>query len=400
MSNIRDNFKILDNNNIIYLDSAASSLVLDSVVQETINYYNTNGCNVHRGIYSLSYNATIKYESARERVAKYMNCEPKEVVFTSGTSAGLNLIAMSFGKSILHEGDEVLTTLYEHHSSHMPWFNLCRELNAKLKYLPVSNDLRITTKDVVDSFTEKTKVLVITGMSNVLGYNVCLEEIIKEAHKKNIIVVVDGAQHFTHQRVDVKKLDCDFYCWSAHKTFGPSGVGIMYGKYNLLDKMQPIFFGGDMAHNVSKDMQSYKDAPYKFETGTPNVAGVLALHPMLEFLEQNNLDDYKKHIFDLTSFVCDKLNKEEHITIYNPYSDGGLVTFNIEGVHPHDVASFLDTKNICIRAGHHCAMLIHNELNVEATLRASFQIYNTLSEAHEFVEAVLEARDFFMEVLN
>ncbi len=396
INKLRDEFPVLkDNPNLHYLDNAASSLKPKCVINKLDYYYNKLGVNVHRGVYNLSYEATDMYEEAREKIAKFLNCKFEEVVFTRGASSALNLVALSYGMKYVNEGDEVITSQLEHHSSHMPWFNVCKQKKATLKYVELDSEGRITVENFKKALTDKTKVVALTYVSNVMGYITPIKEIIKICHERGIVVSVDGAQAVPHMNIDVKDLDCDFLSFSGHKMCSATGIGVLYGKLNLLDSMDPVEFGGDMADEVDLDSQTYKATPYKFETGTPIIAGAIALGESCDFLKRVGLDEIAKRENYLASIARKKLMELEDVEVYNPTAETGVVAFNIKGVHPHDAASVYDKNGVCIRAGHHCAQLITKWLNQISTTRASFYFYNTEKDVEALVESVKEARDFF-----
>lgn len=380
---------------LCYLDSAASSLKPKRVIDKMDYYYNNLSCNVHRGVYQMSFEATDLYENARNIVAKFINADFEEVVFARGASSALNLVALSYGMANINEEDEVITSELEHHSSHMPWFNVCKVKGAKLKYIPLTDEGRITVENFLSVLTDKTKVVALTYVSNVMGYITPIKEIIKICHERGIIVSVDAAQAVPHMKIDVKELDCDFLSFSGHKMLGPSGIGVLYGKKSLLDKMEPIEFGGDMADLVDKESQTYKDAPYKFEVGTPLIAEAIGLGEACLYLEEIGLDEISSYENMLARKAIELLSEIEDIEIYNKNTDTGVIAFNIKGVHPHDAASIYDKNNVCIRAGHHCAQLITNFLGQISTTRASFYLYNTLDDVYKFVDSVKEACEFF-----
>lgn len=393
---IRKNFPVLnDNPNLSYLDSAASSLKPKCVIDKIDYYYNKLGVNVHRGVYNLSYEATDLYEEARNNIAKFINAKFEEIVFTRGASASLNLVAMSYGMKFINEGDEIITSELEHHSSHMPWFNVAKVKKATVKYIPLNKEGRITVEGFKSVLTDKTKVVALTYVSNVMGYITPIEEIIKICHERGIIVSVDGAQAVPHMKIDVKKLDCDFLSFSGHKMCGPTGIGVLYGKKELLEQMDPIEFGGDMADVVTKDSQTYKDVPYKFETGTPIIAAAIGLGEAVKFLDSIGLDEIASYENLLASEARRRLSMLDGVEVYNMTAETGVVAFNIKGVHPHDAASVYDKNGVCIRAGHHCAQLITSWLNQISTTRASFYFYNTMEDVDNLVKSVEEARDFF-----
>ena len=396
INKIRQEFQIFRNEpNLAYLDNAAMALKPDRVIKAVDDYYLNYGVNVHRGVYRLSYMATDKYEEARQTIADFIGAKFEEVVFTRGASSALNLVALSYGMANINEGDEVITTELEHHSSHMPWFNVCKLKNAKLKYIPLNDEGRITVENFKKVLSNKTKVVAINYVSNVMGYITPIREIIKLAHEVGAIVTLDGAQAVPHMKVDVKELDCDFLSFSGHKLCGPTGIGVLYGKYDLLDKMDPIEFGGDMADTVKLDSQTYKVPPYKFETGTPNVAGAIGLAEACKYINEIGFDFIVKREKELRDKAIKRLEEIDDIIIYNKNAETGIISFNINGVHPHDAASVFDNNNVCIRAGHHCAQLITSWLNTIGTVRASFYFYNRDEDIDLFINAVKDAKDFF-----
>ena len=399
VNSVRKHFPVINNNpKLSYLDSAASSLKPQEVIDSITNYYETLGVNVHRGVYDLSYKATDLYEGARAKIAKFLNASrEEEIVFTRGASASLNLVAQSYGMKFINEGDEVITSELEHHSSHMPWFNVCKIKKATLKYVPLNEEGRITVENFMKVLTPKTKLVALTYVSNVMGYITPIKEIIKICHERGIIVSVDGAQAVPHMKIDVKDLDCDFLSFSGHKMCGPTGIGVLYGKYNLLDSMDPVEFGGDMADEVYKDSQTYKAVPHKFETGTPIIAGVIGLGRAVEFLDNIGLDKVAEHENMLATECKKRLMELEDVEVYNKTAETGVVAFNIKGVHPHDAATIYDKNGVCIRAGHHCAQLITRWLGQISTTRASFYMYNTMDDVINLVNSVKEARDFFKQ---
>lgn len=396
VNKIRTEFKVYDNRaDLVYLDSAASSLKPDYVNKKVYEFNSNNGVNVHRGVYALSYEATDMYEEARSKVADFINAPFESIVFTRGASAALNLVAQSYGDANIGEGDEIITSLLEHHSSHMPWFDIARKKGAIIKYIPLDEDNKITVDNFKTVLSNKTKVVAITYVSNTMGHVTPVKEIIKLAHEVGAIVSVDAAQAVPHMKVDVKALDCDFLSFSGHKMCAPFGVGVLYGKKQLLARMNPIEFGGDMADTVTKNSQTYKDAPYKFETGTPMISEVIGLGYACDFLNSIGLEKIERHEQMLAKEAKRRLKEIKGVTIYNEKATTGVIAFNINGVHPHDAASVFDKNNVCIRAGHHCAQLVTNYLDVLGTLRASFYMYNTLDDIEVFIKSVKEAVEFF-----
>ncbi len=396
VAKLRKDFPVLmENPGLAYLDNAASTLKPTCVIQTVDEYYSKLGVNVHRGVYKLSYLATDAYEEARSKVANFLNAAFDEIVFTRGASSALNLVALSYGLNHLKPGDEVITTELEHHSSSMPWLNVCQKTGATLKYVPLDKEGRITVEAFQSVLTEKTKVVAITYVSNVMGYITPIEEIIALAHQKGAIVSLDAAQAAPHMKIDVKALDCDFLSFSGHKMCGPTGIGVLYGKIHLLETMPPVEFGGDMADDVNCFDMTFKDAPYRFETGTPIIAEAIGLGRAVEYISSIGLDEIGKYEYFLKQKAVERLKEIPNIIIYNETAETGIISFNIKGVHPHDAASVFDNNDVCIRAGHHCAQLITKWLKSVGTIRASFYFYNTLDDVEKFVNSVKEAEKFF-----
>lgn len=379
---------------ITYLDSGASSLKPIQVLDAMDTYYKDYGVNVHRGVYGLSYQATDKYEESRQIVADFINAKFEEVVFTRGASSALNLVASSYGLANIEEGDEIIVTELEHHSSVLPWQNVAKIKKAKLVYVPLDKEGRITFENFKSVVTSKSKFVAITHISNVMGYITPLKEIIEYAHEHGMKVSVDAAQSVPHMKVDVKDLDADFLSFSGHKMCGPTGVGVLYGKKDLLNNMDPVEFGGDMNDHVDLHSASFKDTPYRFETGTMPIAEVIGLAEACKYLDSIEFD-ILQHEKELKDYAIEKLKDIEGVTVYNPTAETGIIAFNIDGVHPHDAASVFDQNGVCLRAGHHCAQLITKWLGQHATLRATFYIYNTKEDVDKFIESVIESRDFF-----
>lgn len=396
--NIKKDFPVLNNNpDLVYLDTGATALKPKCVIDKINEYYDKYGVNVNRGVYELSYEATTEYEETRTLTAKFLNAREKEIVFTKGASNGLNMVALGFGMDYIQEGDEIITTELEHHSNVLPWMNVAKKKNATLKYIELDSTGRITVEAFKKTITEKSKVLAITYVSNVMGYITPIKEIIKIAHEHNIIVVVDAAQAVPHMKVDVQDLDCDFLAFSAHKMFGPTGFGILFGKYKYLKKMSPIEYGGDMVDVVEKYEATTKDAPYKFETGTPPIAEAIAFKEAIKYIESIGYDRIHEHEQILLNYAREKLSKVEGITIYNPTAETAIITFNINKAHPHDAATIFDEYHVALRAGHHCAQLITKWLDCVATLRACIYVYNDYHDIDVFVEAVKAAVKYFEE---
>lgn len=396
--NWRKDFPILEDKTLVYLDTAASSLRPRQVIDKMSDYYKKYGVNVHRGVYNLSFVATSEYEESRQKVADFINANFNEIVFTRGASSALNLVASSYGLNNLTSEDEILVSELEHHSQVLPWQNVSNITKAKLVYIPLNEEGRITIENFKSVLSDKTKVVAINYVSNVMGYISPIKEIIELAHEKGAVVTVDAAQAAPHMTIDVKDLDADFLSFSGHKMLGPTGIGVLYGKFDLLQAMPPIEFGGDMNDNVNKFDASWKDSPYKFETGTPPIAEAIGLKEAINYLETVGLDNIKQYEKELKDYAVEQLKQIDDIVIYNETSETGIISFNIDGVHPHDAITYFDGDNICMRAGHHCAQLVIKWLEVVATLRATFYLYNTKEDVDKFVESCKLARDFFKGV--
>ena len=396
IKSIREAFPIYQKQpKLTYLDSAASSLKVKSVIESVDYYYLSLGVNVHRGAYDLAYEATELYEKAREKVAHFIGAKVEEVIFTRGTTSSLNMIAHAY-RDILKPGDEIITSELEHHSSLLPWQITAKKTGATLTYIPLSKEGRITVDGFKEVLSDRTKVVAITHVSNVMGYLTPIEEITKLAHDKQAIVILDAAQSVPHMMVDVKTLDVDYLAFSGHKMFGPSGVGVLYGKEDLLNQLEPFEYGGEMADQVFKEDATWKNAPLRFEAGTPVISGAIGLGAAIDYIESIGLEVIKTHTHQLHQYTLEKLKKVEGITIYNPSADNPVIAFNIEGVHPHDVATMLDQYHVNVRAGHHCAQLVTKFLGVNSTLRASFHIYNDLNDCDALISSLIAAKDFFL----
>jgi cysteine desulfurase / selenocysteine lyase len=403
---IRKHFPILDQevngHPLVYLDSAATSQKPISVIEAINDYYRGYNSNVHRGVHTLGTRATDGYEGAREKVRKFINAaSTQEVIFTRGTTTAINTVASSYGRANLSEGDEIVITHMEHHSNIIPWQQLAKETGAVLKYIPLQEDGTITLEDVRETVTSQTKIVSIMMVSNVLGTMNPIKEITKIAHDHDAVMVVDGAQAAPHMKIDVQDLDCDFFAFSGHKMVGPTGIGVLYGKKKHLNKMEPVEFGGEMIDFVGLQESTWKELPWKFEGGTPIIAGAIGLGAAIDFLEDIGLDNIEAYEHKLAAYALDKMNQVEGMTIFGPKDPGqraGLVTFNIDDVHPHDVATVLDAEGIAVRAGHHCAQPLMKWLNVSATARASFYLYNTEEDIDKLVAGLVKTKEFFSDV--
>ena len=395
---VKKDFPVLVNNpNLSYLDTGATALKPYQVIEKLNEYYTKYGVNVNRGVYKLSYQATLEYEETRTLTAKFLNAREKEIVFTKGASNALNMVALGFGMNYINEGDEIISSELEHHSSVLPWVNVAKKKNATIKYIPLDSTGRITLQGFLQVLSEKTKVIALTYVSNVMGYITPIKEIIKIAHERGIIVVVDAAQAVPHMKIDVKELDCDFLAFSAHKMMGPTGFGILYGKYKYLKQMEPIEYGGDMIDTVEKYENEAKDAPFKFEAGTPPIAEAIAFKEAIKYIERVGYENIQAHEQELLKYAKEKLKDIKGIKIYNPDTETGIISFNVEKAHPHDVATIFDEHEVCLRAGHHCAQLITKWLECIGTLRACIYIYNDYQDIDKFVEAIKVAVKYFEE---
>jgi len=401
VSAIREQFPILhqhiNEHPLVYLDSAASSQKPRSVIDAIKHYYELDNANVHRGVHTLGSRATDAYEGAREKLRAFLNARStEEIIFTRGTTTALNLVASSYARAVCGEGDEIVLTPMEHHSNLIPWQQVAKATGATLKYIPLQPDGTITLADVEQTITERTKIVSIVHVSNVLGVINPIKEITAIAHRNGAKMVVDGAQSTPHMRVDVQELDCDFYAFSGHKMCGPTGIGALYGKKALLEAMEPVEFGGEMIDHVDLYESTWKELPWKFEGGTPIIAGAVGLGAAIDFLQEIGLDAIEAHEHKLTAYAYERLSAIDGVTIYGPKQErAGLITFNIGDVHPHDVATVLDTKGIAIRAGHHCAQPLMRWLEVSSTARASFYLYNTEEDVDRLADALHQTKEFF-----
>ncbi|NNV06560.1 cysteine desulfurase [Geobacillus sp. C56-T2] len=403
VNEIRALFPILHQNvnghPLVYFDSAATSQKPLPVIEALDRYYREYNSNVHRGVHTLGTKATDAYEGAREKVRRFLNARSmQEIIFTRGTTSALNLVASSYGRAHVNEGDEIVITYMEHHSNLIPWQQLAKQTGATLKYIPLQEDGTIDLNDVEATVTPAVKIVAIAHVSNVLGTINPIREIARIAHERGAIIVVDAAQSAPHMKIDVQELDCDFLAFSGHKMCGPTGIGVLYGKRELLEQMEPIEFGGEMIDFVELYDSTWKELPWKFEGGTPIIAGAIGLGAAIDFLEQVGLDAVAAHEHELAQYALERMADLEGVTVYGPKERAGLVTFNIDGVHPHDVATVLDAEGIAIRAGHHCAQPLMKWLDVTATARASFYLYNTKEEIDRFIAALQKAKEYFSHV--
>ncbi|MFC4023736.1 cysteine desulfurase [Oceanobacillus longus] len=397
---IKEQFPILNQevngHPLVYLDSSATSQKPVTVIEAVNKYYREDNSNVHRGVHTLGTRATDKYEGAREKVRGFINAgSTAEVIFTRGTTTAINTVATSYARNTLKAGDEIVITQVEHHSNIIPWQQAAKATGAALKYIPLQNDGTITLEDVRSTITENTKIVAVNHVSNVLGTINPIKDIAKIAHEKGAVILVDGAQGAPHIKVDVAELDCDFYAFSGHKMCGPTGIGVLYGKRALLENMEPVEFGGEMIDFVDLYDSTWKELPWKFEGGTPIIAGAIGLGAAIDFILEVGQENILDHEQKLADYAMDQLRKIDGMTIYGPEKRAGLVTFNLNDVHPHDTATVLDSFGIAVRAGHHCAQPLMKWLEVSATARASFYLYNTTEDIDHLVEGLLKTKEYF-----
>ena len=398
---IRSDFQILDqivnDEPLVYLDSAATTQKPQQVLDVIRAYYEHDNANVHRGVHTLAERATADYEASRDKVRAFINASSrKEVLFTRGTTTALNWVA-KFAEQILQPEDEIVISIMEHHSNIIPWQQAAAKTGAILKFVYLK-DGELDMADLRTKVTNRTKFVSITHVSNVLGVINPVKEIAQIAHEHGAIMVVDGAQSTPHMSVDVQDLNCDFFAFSGHKMAGPTGIGVLYGKEALLNQMNPIEFGGEMIDFVYEQSATWKELPWKFEAGTPNIAGSIGLGAAVDYLTEIGIDNIHQHEQDLLNYVMPKLREIEGLTIYGPEDNhrrGGVIAFNLHGLHPHDVATALDMEGVAVRAGHHCAQPLIDYLDLPATARASFYIYNTFADCDKLVEAIKLTKAFF-----
>lgn len=388
---IREDFPMFQNTDIAYLDNAATTFKPQCVIDAIHHYYTHESVSVHRGDYELSYQVSKAYEDTRKAVAKFLNCKESEVVFTSGASGSLNLVAYGYGLEFLTNEDVVLTTEAEHASNILPWFKVSEETGAKIEYVPLQEDGLFTMDAFKKAMHDKVKVVTLANVSNVLGYYLPIKEICEVAHSYGAVVVCDGAQSVPHMKTDVQDSGVDFLAFSAHKMCGPTGVGILYGKFDHLKKMKPLMLGGgsnarfDICGNIL-----LKEPPYKFEAGTPAIEAVLGFHEAINYLMSIGMENIAAYESDLHKYLVDKLKTCKNVQIYNPNADCGIVAFNVHGVFAQDASSYLSNHKIAVRAGNHCAKILMNVLNTSHTLRASLYFYNTYEEIDRFIDTVSE----------
>ena len=399
VKNIKNDFPIFKSKekNFIYLDSASTSQKPQSVIDSVSSYYDSYSANIHRALYEIGEKATDKYESVREKVRKFMNVpDSHSIIFSSGTTESINLIAYAWGTKNLNNDDHILITEMEHHSNLIPWQLLSSRSNASLDYILLNNDGTLELESLEKKILSKTKIISVSHQSNVFGTINPINKIIDEAKKVGAITVIDGAQAVPHMKVDIENLGCDFYAFSGHKMLGPTGVGVLIGRKTILEKMDPFMGGGEMINTVTMEKSTWNDVPWKFEAGTPNIAQVIGLGAAIDYIEKIGIENIHQHEQALLKYGLDILSQNKNIVLYgNPEIRGAVIPFNVKNVHPHDLAKFLDTDGICIRAGHHCTQPIMNRLGINATARASFYIYNTKNDIEKLGDSIKKTADIF-----
>ena len=402
--NFKDEFPILQERKISYLDSGATTQKPQCVIDAIESYYKECNANPHRGAYSLSIEATEKYESTREKIAKFINARNREeIIFSKNATESLNLIAYSYGLDNLKKDDEVVLSIMEHHSNLVPWQYVTKKTNSKLKFIYINKDYELSKEEIESKITDKTKVVGITHVSNVLGTINDVKEIIRYAHKKGAVVIVDASQSIPHMKIDVQDLDADFLVFSGHKMFAPLGIGVLYGKKELLNKMTPFLMGGDMIEYVYEQNTTFAPLPNKFEAGTQNVEGVIGLGSAIDYIEKIGYKEIQNVEEAITKYAVNELSKLDFLELYiTPHLENhsSVISFNIKGVHPHDVASILDSNGVCVRSGNHCAQPLLRYLGMDSTCRASFSIYNTKEDVDNLVEALKKAYKMFEKYIN
>ncbi len=402
VSAIREDFPILqltvNGKPLVWLDSASTSQKPEAVIKVLDEHYRKYNSNVHRGVYQLSEEATTRYEAARKKVQNFINAKSfREVIYTRNATEALNLVAYSWGRANIHAGDEIVTTPLEHHANLVPWQQLAKEKNARLKFIGMDDHAMLRVEDIDRVIGEKTKLVAVTQASNVTGTLTPIKQIIDRAHAVGAIAVVDAAQAVPHMPVDVQALDADFLAFSGHKMLGPF-VGILYGKRALLEKMEPFLTGGDMIREVHLEDSTWNDLPWKFEAGTPAIAEAIGLGTAVDYLSALGMDNVRAHERELTAYALDKMSGIEGIRILGPLDAdhrGGVIAFSIPEAHPHDVAQIFDSEGICVRGGHHCAMPLHEYYSIAATTRASFYVYSIPEEVDKLVETLARVRQIF-----
>lgn len=401
---IKKDFPLLENENITYLDSGATTQKPIQVIKAVEEFYQKYNANPHRGAYSLSVEATEQYENTRTKIAKFINAKHREeIIFSKNATESLNLIAYSYGLDNLKKDDEVVISIMEHHSNLVPWQKMTKQTGSKLKYMYINENYEITDEEIENKITDKTKIVGITHVSNVLGTINNVKKIIKYAHKKGAVVIVDASQSIPHMKIDVQDLDADFLVFSGHKMLAPLGIGVLYGKREILNKMTPFLMGGDMIEYVYEQDTTFAPLPNKFEAGTQNVEGVIGLGAAIDYIENLGYDKIQEIEHEVISYARQELSKLDYLTLYttpNEENHSSVISFNIKGVHPHDVASILDSEGVCVRSGNHCAQPLMRFLGIDSTCRASFYIYNTKDDVDKLVKALDKAYNMFKNYIK
>ena len=404
MNNLKKDFPILENKNIAYLDSGATTQKPKQVIEAIKKFYETSNANPHRGAYGLSIEATEIYESTRTKIAKFINAKHREeIIFSKNATESLNLIAYSYGMDNLKKDDEVVISIMEHHSNLVPWQKVTKVTNSKLKYMYINENYELSDEEIENKITDRTKIVGITHISNVLGTINNVKKIIEYAHKKGAIVIVDASQSIPHMKIDVQDLDADFLVFSGHKMLAPLGVGVLYGKKELLEKMTPFIMGGDMIEYVYEQDTIFAELPNKFEAGTQNVEGVVGLGAAINYIESIGYDKIQEIEKEVVSYAKQELSKLDYLTLYmtsNEDKHSSVISFNINGVHPHDVASILDSVGVCVRSGNHCAQPLMRFLGIDSTCRASFYLYNTKEDVDSLVNGLNKAYEMFKKYIK
>ncbi len=402
--NFKEDFPIFKNRDIAYLDSGATAQKPQIVIDAINNFYDKFNANPHRGAYTLSVEATAVYEDTRAKIAKFINAKhPEEIIFSKNASESLNLLAYSYGLDNLKKGDDVVISIMEHHSNLVPWQFVTQKTGSELKYMYINDEFELSKEEIESKIIDNTKIVGITHVSNVLGTINNVKEIIKYAHKKGAVVIVDASQSIPHMKIDVQDLDADFLVFSGHKMFAPLGIGVLYGKRELLNKMNPFLMGGDMIEYVYEQKTTFAPLPNKFEAGTQNVEGVVGLGAAIDYINSIGYDKIQEHDREIVEYAREKLSKLDYLDIYmtpNAENHSAVISFNIKGVHPHDVASILDSENVCVRSGNHCAQPLMRFLDIDSTCRASFYIYNTKEDVDRLVAGIEKAYKMFEKYIN
>jgi len=406
VAKIRKDFPILhqkvNGKPLVYLDSASTAQKPKAVIDALVEYYSSYNSNIHRGIHSLSEKATEAYENVRQIVADFIHApQPEDIVFTHNTTEAVNCVAYGWGRKFLKAEDEILLTEMEHHSNMIPWQILSQEKGVVLRWVPITENHLLDLKKLDDFLTSRTKLVAVTQMSNVLGTINPIKQIIQKAHTAGAKVIVDGAQGVPHAGIDVQEIDCDFLAFPSHKMSGPTGAGVLYGKMELLEAMDPFMTGGSMILEVWKERATWNKVPHKFEAGTPDIGEVIAFGEAVKYLQKLGIDEVREHEKEMTKYALEKLSEVEDLIIYGPKEpelQGGIISFNVKEIHPHDVGTILDQEGIAIRAGHHCAQPLMRVLGVQGTARASFYVYNEKPEVDRLVGALHKVKEIFQSV--